>query len=272
MVHLSPGIRASEPYPFEELDRRKAGGARRRPALIDFGVGDPRDETPAFIREALRDAIAADLVVPARGRSPRAARRRSPPGSTGASASPSIPTRTSSPRSDRRSRSSRLAQAVLDPAAGKRSRVGDRARLHDPRARRTVRRGRRAGVCRSPRHRTSSPTSTRSMRPPGAGPPILWLNYPNNPTGATAPLAFLRRRRRAAGRTTSSSPRTRRTASSGSRGTPRPRACRWATCTNVVVLNTLSKRSSMTGYRSGFVGRRPRADRGDARRSVRRSA
>jgi hypothetical protein len=24
MVHLSPGIRAVEPYPFEELDRRRA--------------------------------------------------------------------------------------------------------------------------------------------------------------------------------------------------------------------------------------------------------
>ena len=46
---------------------------------------------------------------------------------------------------------------------------------------------------------------------------LFWVNYPNNPTGATAPLAFYERLaepRRAS--TTSSSAPTRRTASSGS--------------------------------------------------------
>src|SRR6188472_689752 len=57
MIHLSPGMRAVEPYPFEELDRRKkeAVDAGRRP--IDFGVGDPREETPALVRDALKEAI-----------------------------------------------------------------------------------------------------------------------------------------------------------------------------------------------------------------------
>ena len=32
VVHLSPGIRAVEPYPFEELDRRKQAARRRRAA------------------------------------------------------------------------------------------------------------------------------------------------------------------------------------------------------------------------------------------------
>ena len=57
MVHLSPGIRAVEPYPFEELDRRKAAAIAAGRRVIDFGVGDPREETPAFIRDAFRDAI-----------------------------------------------------------------------------------------------------------------------------------------------------------------------------------------------------------------------
>ena len=64
-----PAIRAVEPYPFEELDRRKADAvdaAGRE--LIDFGVGDPREETPALIREALAGGDQTDLVVPARGR------------------------------------------------------------------------------------------------------------------------------------------------------------------------------------------------------------
>ncbi|MBA3765280.1 MAG: aminotransferase class I/II-fold pyridoxal phosphate-dependent enzyme, partial [Actinobacteria bacterium] len=57
MTHLSPGMRQVEPYPFEELDRRKAEALASGRDVIDFGVGDPREVTPAFIRDALRDAI-----------------------------------------------------------------------------------------------------------------------------------------------------------------------------------------------------------------------
>ena len=87
---------------------------------------------------------------------------------------------------------------------------------------------------------------------------ILWLNYPNNPTGAVAPLDLLRRAaERCAVATTCCSPRTRRTASSGSKGRRRSRRCRSATWTNVLAVNSLSKRSSMTGYRSGFAAGDP---------------
>ncbi|HWJ32449.1 MAG TPA: aminotransferase class I/II-fold pyridoxal phosphate-dependent enzyme, partial [Gaiellaceae bacterium] len=81
---------------------------------------------------------------------------------------------------------------------------------------------------------------------------IVWLNYPNNPTGAVAPLDFLLR------------------AAELSRKHDFLLACDEAYSElwfespphsalevrehgNVVVFNTLSKRSSMTGYRSGFV-------------------
>jgi acetylornithine aminotransferase len=57
VTHLSPGIRGVEPYPFEELDRRKAEALEAGRDLVDLGVGDPREVTPAFIRDALRDAI-----------------------------------------------------------------------------------------------------------------------------------------------------------------------------------------------------------------------
>ena len=53
MTHLSPGIRNVEPYPFEALDRRKAEALASGRDLIDFGVGDPREITAPFIREAL---------------------------------------------------------------------------------------------------------------------------------------------------------------------------------------------------------------------------
>ena len=60
MVHLSPGIRAVEPYPFEELDRRKAAAIAAGRRVIDLGVGDPREETPEFIRDAFIEHDAAN--------------------------------------------------------------------------------------------------------------------------------------------------------------------------------------------------------------------
>ena len=57
MVHLSPQLRAVEPYPFEALDRRKAEAVEAGRTIVDFGVGDPREETPALVRAALADAI-----------------------------------------------------------------------------------------------------------------------------------------------------------------------------------------------------------------------
>ena len=84
---------------------------------------------------------------------------------------------------------------------------------------------------------------------------LLWLNYPNNPTGAVASLAFLERAAELATATMSSSPATRRTRRSGSTRLRRPRF--QLAVANVLVFNTLSKRSNMTGYRSGFAAGDP---------------
>src|SRR5438309_592170 len=85
---------------------------------------------------------------------------------------------------------------------------------------------------------------------------IVWINYPNNPTGAVAPLEFLRRLAEL----------------SAEHGfllasdeaytelwfdEPPHSALEVRGSGNVAVFNTLSKRSSMTGYRSGFVAAQP---------------
>ena len=45
-------------YPFVRLAEARAAAARGgRATVIDFGMGEPREETPAFIREALVDAL-----------------------------------------------------------------------------------------------------------------------------------------------------------------------------------------------------------------------
>jgi succinyldiaminopimelate transaminase len=85
---------------------------------------------------------------------------------------------------------------------------------------------------------------------------IVWVNYPNNPTGAVAPLAFIEQLAELAGEHDflvasdeaytelwfDEPPRSALEAGDRSR---------------VAVFQTLSKRSSMTGYRSGFVAASP---------------
>jgi acetylornithine aminotransferase len=81
---------------------------------------------------------------------------------------------------------------------------------------------------------------------------ILWLNYPNNPTAAVAPLDLYERAAELAGEHDFI------VASDEAYSElwfaePPPSALQVADTSNVVAFNTLSKRSSMTGYRSGFV-------------------
>ena len=80
----------------------------------------------------------------------------------------------------------------------------------------------------------------------------FWISYPNNPTGAVAPLSFyeeLAGRAAAHGFILCSD----EAYSELWFDTPPVSALQVADRSHVAVFNTLSKRSSMTGYRSGFV-------------------
>ena len=56
-VQLSPVLADLAQYPFARLDDWKADASARGIELIDFGMGDPRERTPAFIRQALLDSV-----------------------------------------------------------------------------------------------------------------------------------------------------------------------------------------------------------------------
>jgi acetylornithine aminotransferase len=81
---------------------------------------------------------------------------------------------------------------------------------------------------------------------------IVWINYPNNPTGAIAPLDFLERLADLSGKhgflLASDEAYTELWFAD-----PPHSALEVRNRGNVAVFNTLSKRSSMTGYRSGFA-------------------
>jgi succinyldiaminopimelate transaminase len=85
---------------------------------------------------------------------------------------------------------------------------------------------------------------------------IVWVNYPHNPTGAVAPLEFYERLAEAA------EERDFFVASDEAYtelwfDEPPPSALQVRDRSRTIVFQTLSKRSSMTGYRSGFVAAPP---------------
>ena len=254
-IHFSPGMRGVEAYPFEDLDRRVAAAREQGRTPIDFGVGDPREETPLFIRDALVSAIEPTSSYPRAAGLPElrvaiagwVARR------FGASVDPDAEIQ---PTLGSKEIVFSLAQVLLDPAAGK-----DLVLATAPGYPIPERGARFAGgdVVRL------ALTEERGFLPEldtvgddtWARASILWLNYPNNPTGAVAPLTFLEE---AAARC-----RTHGVLLASDEayselwfgGVPPPGVLQIADRTNVLAINTLSKRSSMTGYRSGFVAGDP---------------
>jgi acetylornithine aminotransferase len=255
MVHLSPAMRAVEPYPFEELDRRKKEAVDAGRTVIDFGVGDPREETPVLVRDALQDAIGPISSYPRAAGLPALRRaiqawvqRR-----FGVELDPDteiLPTLGS------KELVFSLAQAVLDPAAGRdlvlttapgypipergaRYAGGDVARLRLTEARGFL------------------PNLDAITHEQWDRACLLWLNYPNNPTGAVAPPSFLAEAAVACREHDVLLASDEAYSELWFGDAPPPSALQVPDRTNVLVLQTLSKRSSMAGYRSGFAAGDP---------------
>ncbi|MEX0983682.1 MAG: aminotransferase class I/II-fold pyridoxal phosphate-dependent enzyme [Actinomycetota bacterium] len=251
MIELSPAVRAVEPYPFEELDRRRAAALAEGRSVVDFGVGDPREETPAFIRDALAAAITPVSSYPRAAGLPELrdaiagwVRRRFEVGLD--PATQILPTLGS------KELVFSLARAVLDPVSGR-----DLVLTTAPGYPVPERGARYAGgsVLRLPLTEANHFLPDLDAVEPAAWDraAVLWVNYPNNPTGATAPLSFYAEaaeRCRAHGVLLASDEAyTELWFEDG----PPASALQVGDLTNVLALNTLSKRSSMTGYRSGFA-------------------
>jgi succinyldiaminopimelate transaminase len=256
VTHLSPGIRNVEPYPFEELDRRKAAALAEGRDLVDFGVGDPREVTAPFIREALQRAVEPISSYPRAAGLPelRAAicgwvrRRFDVTIDSDAHVLPILGSK---------ELVFSLAQAVLDTAGGK-----DLALVTAP-GYTIPERGMRyagGGVERLPltEERGFLPDLDAVDDATWDRAAVLWLNYPNNPTGAVAPLAFLREaaERCRAHDVLLASDEAYSELWFAPNGPPSS-ALQIVDLSNVLVINTLSKRSSMTGYRSGFAAGDP---------------
>ncbi|MGZ8579551.1 MAG: pyridoxal phosphate-dependent aminotransferase [Actinomycetota bacterium] len=254
MVHLSPGMRSVEPYPFEELDRRRKEAVDAGRRLIDFGVGDPREETPATIREALVEAIEPVSSYPRAAGLPEL--RGAIAGWASRRFGVDVDPETILPTLGSKELVFSLPQAVLDPADGK-----DLVLVTSPGYPIPERGARFAGGgvrhLPLPEDRGFLPDLDAIDDATWRRASILWLNYPNNPTGAVAPLGFLHD---AADRCRAHDVLLASDEAYSElwfEGGPPASALQVGDLTGVLVLNTLSKRSSMTGYRSGFAAGDP---------------
>jgi acetylornithine aminotransferase len=244
-VQFSPVLAELAQYPFARLDDWKADARARGIELIDFGMGDPREVTPAFIREALVASVEPVSSYPRATGLPELREavagwidRRF--GVTVDASSEIVPTLGSKEAifsfaqvalADKR------AVAIPEPAYP----VYERGALFSG----------GSVVCLPLREEHDWLPDLEAFDAwDEIG--IFWVCYPNNPTGAVAPLGLyeeLAARARRHGFLLCSD----EAYSELWFDEPPVSALQVADRTNVVVFNTLSKRSSMTGYRSGFV-------------------
>jgi len=244
-VQLSPVLEELAQYPFSRLDEWKADAAARGIELIDFGMGDPRERTPAFIREALLASV--DEVS-------------SYPRATG------LPELRSAVAGwiDRRFAVEVDPETEIVPTLGSKEAIfsfaqlalGEKKLVAVPEPAYPVY---ERGALFAGGSVLTVPLAERGGWLPDLDTfdawdeiAIFWTCYPNNPTGAVASRAFydeLAGRAREHGFLLCSD----EAYSELWFDEPPVSALEVDDRTNVVVFNTLSKRSSMTGYRSGFV-------------------
>jgi succinyldiaminopimelate transaminase len=245
-VRLSPVLDRLEQYPFARLDAWRAEARGRGIDVIDFGVGDPREPTPAFVREALAAALSEVSSYP------RAAGLPELRAAVGAWIERRFGVRVDHDRELVPTLGSKEAIFSFAQVA-----VGERRLVAVPEPGYPVyERGALfagAEVVVLPLREQSSWLPDLDGFDRWDELAVLWTCYPSNPTGATAPLSFydeLADRAREHGFLLCSDEAYSELWFGG--GSPAS-ALQVADRENVVVFNTLSKRSSMTGYRSGFV-------------------
>ena len=249
-MQISPVLTATGTYPFVRLEEAKRRLAAKGVELIDFGKGDPREETDPLIRRALVESVEplssyplAEGLPELREAAAAWCERR-----FGVELDPEsevIPTYGS------KEAIFHLAQVVIDRASEKNLvlstepgyPVYDRGALFAG-----------AEVEQLPLLEANEflPDLDAIDEGTWSRTAIFWINYPNNPTGAVAPLAFLE------GLGSLAAEHDFLLAADEAYtelwfDEPPHSALEASDRSRVAVFQTLSKRSSMTGYRSGFV-------------------
>ena len=251
---LSPVLRTTATYPFVRLNLAVAEREALGLEVIDFGMGDPSEPTDPAILQALRDGVRDRMGYPAAAGLPEL--REAIAGWVerrfGVELDPDVHV---IPTLGAKEAIFSFAQVVLDVPGGR-----DTVLVTEPGYPVPGRGAAFAGarVVELPLREEHGFLPALATVPDDvwARTALFWLNSPNNPTGAVAPLPWLEGLAALARQhgfvLASDEAYTELWFES-----PPPSALQLADRTNVVAFNTLSKRSSMTGFRSGFVAGDP---------------
>ena len=242
MLELNPVLTGLRTYPFVRLTDARRELEGQGVDVIDFGIGEPREETPPFIRRALADAIEPLSPYPLAEGLPEL--RAAAAGWVG-----------------------RRFGVTLDPATevvptlGAKEAIFSLAQVVGPGKVAVTVPGypvAERGALFAHREVVELPLHAPDFLPdldavPWGELALLWLNYPNNPTAATAPLAFYARAAALAQQHGVVLASDEAYSELWFEGPAPASALQVPDRANVLALHTLSKRSSMPGYRSGFV-------------------
>jgi succinyldiaminopimelate transaminase len=253
-VNVSPALRATGAYPFVKLEQAKRRLAAEGVELIDFGKGDPMEATDPAIRKALVESLEERMGYPLAEGLPEL--REAIAGwcaqRFGVELDPDaeiVPTYGS------KEAIFLLAQVVVDRDSEKRLVLTTEPGYPVP-DRGAAFAG--ADIAQLPLLESHAflPDLDAVDGDMWARAAIVWINYPNNPTGAVAPLDFLSRLGRLS-REYDFLVAADEAYTELWFDEPPHSALEVRDEGNIAVFNTLSKRSSMTGYRSGFVAADP---------------
>jgi len=249
-MRLSPTLAGQSTYPFVRLDEAKRRVAAQGVALVDFGMGDPREPTDERIQRALAEAL------PLTGGYPRAVGlpelREAVAAWCGRRFGVEVdPEREVIPTLGSKEAIFSFAQLLVDPEGGKDVVVVTEPGYPVPERGAAFARAEVVSLALSEK-RGFLPDLDSVDDDTWRRAAVVWVNYPNNPTGATAPASFFERLAELAAEHEFV------LASDEAYSElwfdePPGSALQVRDTARVAVFNSLSKRSSMTGYRSGFV-------------------
>lgn len=249
MPHVHPVLRDLPDYPIVRVERAKQRLVAAGREVFDFGTGDPLEPTPPFIREALRAGLPDVCRYPTPRGTP--ALRQAAAGYLQRRFGVTLdPEREVISARGSKEAIFHLPFAFLDPPAGK------DVVVYPAPGYTVYASGTRFAGGRD--HAVALVPDNRFLLEPEDLPAdvlerlaILWINYPHNPSGALAPDDYFARLARFAAE--------RDVVVCSDEcyvdvwTTTRPRSLLEFGRKNVLAFHSCSKRSGMTGYRTGFI-------------------